>query len=180
MGLQTHPPFAALLTGVAIPHQAGHAQIFVQPRRVLILAPLEFRVIEARDIHLHVLYDENGNRKRDVLHHADHLLDIGLDRRWQPPTASASGSVEKPFGSVPPSGSTALAAITPILYLVFHILAMVDVGSEQDLVVADTGQTGHTASFVDATGDGLDLPFTLPRELDRKGAMRDDLGLACP
>src|SRR2546425_11916240 len=105
MGLQTHPPFAALLTGVAITHQAGHAQIFVQPHRVLILAPLEFRVIEARDIHLHVLYDQSRNRKREVLRYADHLLDIGLDRRWQPPTASASRSVEKPFGSVPAPGA---------------------------------------------------------------------------
>ena len=82
MSLQTNPTFAALLTGVPIAHQAGQAQIFVQPRRVLVLAPLEFRVIEACDIHLHILDNESGNRKRQVIHHANHLLDIGLDRRW--------------------------------------------------------------------------------------------------
>ena len=49
---------------------------------------------------------------------------------------------------------------------------MMDLCSEQDLTVANTGQTSRTASFVDATGDGLNLSFTLPRELKSKGTMR--------
>src|SRR5713226_1264714 len=57
MGLQTNPPFAALLTGVAISHQTSDAQILIQSCRVLVLTPLEFRGIEPRDIDLHVLYN---------------------------------------------------------------------------------------------------------------------------
>ena len=54
---------------------------------------------------------------------------------------------------------------------------MVDVGNEQDLTVTDAGQTGRTAAFVDATGDRLNLSFTLPGELDRKGTMRAFAGV---
>ena len=54
MGLQTHPTFAALLTDIAIPHQAGFALIFVQPRRVLILTAFQVRVVETGNIYLNV------------------------------------------------------------------------------------------------------------------------------
>src|SRR5258708_23944444 len=121
MSLQTPPLFPALLARVPIPHQAGDTQIFVQPRWLLILAPLQFRVIESGDVYLDVLDDERRKREWNLSDHADHFLNIGFDRWRQPLTAPVCGAVEKAFGAVPLSGSTALAAVsggTPFCF--FH------------------------------------------------------------
>src|SRR5260370_17315673 len=115
MSLQTPPLFPALLARVPIPHQAGDTQIFVQPRWLLILAPFQFRVIESDDVYLDVLDDERRKREWNLSDHADHFLNIGFDRWWQPLTAPVCGAVEEAFGAVPLAGSTALPPPPPAL-----------------------------------------------------------------
>src|SRR5260370_24329861 len=124
MSLQTTSLFPALLARVPIPHQAGDTQIFVQPRWLLILAPFQFRVIESDDVYLDVLDDERRKREWNLSDHADHFLNIGFDRWWQPLTAPVCGAVEEAFGAVPLSGSTALAAVSAVNPFVFYIPAI--------------------------------------------------------
>ena len=45
MDFQATVQFPTLLALIAIPHQAGDAQIFVQTRRILVLTAFQFRVI---------------------------------------------------------------------------------------------------------------------------------------
>ncbi len=64
MRLQAHVVFPALLTGIAIAHQTSQAQVLIQSRRVLILAPCEIGIIQPRDIHLDIFDDDLADRQR--------------------------------------------------------------------------------------------------------------------
>src|SRR5260370_36301685 len=57
MGLQAALLLATVLAAVAIPQQTGDAQVLIQPRRVLVLAPAQRWIVEASNIHLNILYD---------------------------------------------------------------------------------------------------------------------------
>ncbi len=58
MRFQAAVAFATVLAGVAIPHEAGDAQVLIEPRRVLVLTSLESWVAQTRNIHLNVFYDD--------------------------------------------------------------------------------------------------------------------------
>src|SRR5260221_4387702 len=148
MSLQTTPLFPALLARVPIPHQAGDTQIFVQPRWLLILAPLQFRVIESGDVYLDILDDERRKREWNLSDHADHFLNIGFDRWRQPLTAPVCGAVEKAFGAVPLPGSTALAAVSAGIPFFFFIPAVVGFCGEPEPVGCHTRPARRTGSFV--------------------------------
>jgi hypothetical protein len=81
MGLQTNLFLAAGLALVPIAHQAGDAQILIEPRWILILTPLQLRVVEPSNIHLHILDDESADGERKLSHYANHFLHVGFDRR---------------------------------------------------------------------------------------------------
>ncbi len=61
MGFQSTPFLAALLALVPVAHQTGQAHILIQSSRILILTSLQIRIVETRDVHLHILYDDRGN-----------------------------------------------------------------------------------------------------------------------
>jgi hypothetical protein len=61
--LETNLVFAAVLTGIAISHQTGQAQIFIKPPGFLILAADQGRIVQASDIDLNVLDSDFGNGK---------------------------------------------------------------------------------------------------------------------
>ncbi len=89
MGFQAHSLLAAVLAGVAVTHQAGNAQVFIEPRPVLVLAAHKAWIIQTRNVHLDILYDDSTDRKRDVFDDADHLLGIRFDGGRQAPAALA-------------------------------------------------------------------------------------------
>ena len=126
MGLEATVPFAALLALIAIAHQAGDAQVLIQSRWVLILASPKIGIVQAGDIHLHILNNDMRNRKRDPLYYADHLLHIGFDRWGQPLTSFAGSSVEEARRAIPFPPSATPAMIAAIIHLLFDIPTVVD------------------------------------------------------
>src|SRR5207237_7715412 len=71
--LETNLVFAAVLTGVAISHQTGQAQIFIKPPGFLILASGQGRIVQASDIDLNVLDGDFGNGKWQASDDANHF-----------------------------------------------------------------------------------------------------------
>ncbi len=177
--LQANVVFPAVLTGIAVAHQTGEAQVLIQPCRVLILAPFELRIIQPRDIHLDIFDDDLADRQRQPLDNPDHLFDIGFDARRDSPPARACSSVGEACRTIPLSCSTALPVSATSIHFRFDIPTMVDLPSEQDLAVSYTGHPRGGASFVDAKRDGLNVPLTGPGELNGKGAVFYHLSLAC-
>ena len=177
--LQANVVFPAVLTGIAVAHQAGDTQVLIQPPRILILTPFERGSIQPRDIHLDIFDDDLADGQRKPLDDADHLFDIGFDARRESPTARASSSVGKACRAIPLSCTTALPALSTSIHFLFDIPTMVDLRSEQDLAVSYTGHPRGGAPFVDAKGDGLHMSLTAPRELNGKGAVCYHFRFAC-
>ncbi len=175
--LQANVVFPAVLTGIAVAHQTGEAQVLIQPCRVLILAPFELRIIQPRDIHLDIFDDDLADRQRQPLDNPDHLFDIGFDARRDSPPARACSSVGEACRTIPLSCSTALPVSATSIHFRFDIPTMVDLPSEQDLAVSYTGHPRGGASFVDAKRDGLNVPLTGPGELNGKGRCSTTLAL---
>jgi len=80
--LQGAIPRAAPLAPVAIAHEAGYAQVLIQPGRILVLDTSQIRVVQARDVYLHILDHDVADGQRQPLDDADDLFYVGFDRRW--------------------------------------------------------------------------------------------------
>jgi len=63
------------------------------------------------------------------------------------------------------------------LQFLFHIPAVMNLGSKQDLTISRTRYPGHRAAFIDAKRYFLDVSLTLPAKLDGKGTVPHDF---CP
>jgi hypothetical protein len=87
--LEAHLLFATVLTGVAVAHQAGDAQVFIKPCGDLIPASGQCGIVQARDIDLNVFDNNFGDGKWDLSDDTNHFLDIRFDGRRQPSTALA-------------------------------------------------------------------------------------------
>jgi hypothetical protein len=87
--------------------------------------------------------------------------------------------MEKAGWAIPAARSTALAPIAPVLHLCFHVLAMMDFCGQQDHHVANAGQAGHAAAFVDPTGHVLGAPLALPDELNGEWPVTHDRRFLC-
>jgi len=84
MGFQSALTLAAGLAAIPIAHEAGHAQVLIQPRWILVLTSLEFGVVQTGNIHLDVLDDKRTDREGKPLYDADDFLHIRFNRRGQP------------------------------------------------------------------------------------------------
>jgi hypothetical protein len=168
-----------MLASIPIAHQTGHAQIFVQPARILILASRKLWIVQTSNVYLHILDHDGIDRKRETLHHTKHFLYIGFDRGRQSPTPFAGCTVEKPSGPIPAACSPALAPITSLVHLLFHILAVIDLCCKQGRSVAHTGDPSDATPFIDPTGHILGVSLALPGELNRKWSVGYDLRFPC-
>ncbi len=126
MGLQAALPFATLLALIAVPHQAGDTQVLIQSRGILVARATQSGIIQARNVYLDIFYDGARDGKRNVLDDANDLLHIRLEGRRKSPTPFARSTVEKPLRSVPLPAPAVSPVRATILYLVFDILAMLD------------------------------------------------------
>src|SRR5450759_3840076 len=66
MSFQATVQLPTLLALIAISHQAGDAQIFVQARRILVLTAFQVRVVETGKVYLNVFYHDVCNGKWDL------------------------------------------------------------------------------------------------------------------
>ncbi len=105
------------------------------------------------------------------------LLHIRLDGRRNPPAPFARSAIEITLRSVPLPAPAVSPVRATILHLVFDILAVLDLARQEKVPIAHTAKACRVASFIDAKHYLLDLLFTFPEELDRKGAAADDLSL---
>lgn len=58
MSFQATVQLPALLALIAVSHQAGDAQIFIQARRILVLTAFQVRVVETGNVYLNVFYHD--------------------------------------------------------------------------------------------------------------------------
>src|SRR6266849_5767360 len=168
-----------LLAGVPIAHQTGDAQVLIQPCGVLVLRATESGIVQPGKIDLDILNADLTNRQRHLLHHSDYLLHVCLHGGWQPSAPFAGCTIVKTWGAVPFPRTTVLTMTAPCLYFLLHIQAVMNLGSEQALMIAHTTHAGHMASFVDAKGHFLDVSLALPAELNGEWATLYHLRPAC-
>jgi hypothetical protein len=176
MGFQFSATLTAVLTPIPIAHQTGHAQILIQPCRILVLTSLEVWVVQTSNIHLDVLDDKRTDREGKTPNGANDFLHIRFNRRGQPSAPLARCAVEKACRPIPATRSAAFAPITSIIHLLFDIPAVMDRGSKQDPTIAHAGKARNTAAFIDPTRDFLNVPFTLEAELDCERTIVDNFG----
>jgi len=85
-------------------------------------------MVQSGKIHLHILDHHVRDGQRESLHHADHLLHIGLERGRQSSTPLACCSVEEALGSVPFALSPTPAMSATGIHLLFDISPMLKFG----------------------------------------------------
>jgi len=78
--------------------------------------------------------------------------------------------------TIPFAGSTALAPISAIVHLLFHILTVMDLGREKRLPIADATDASGRTALINARSHWLHVPFAQPTQLDREWAALDHTG----
>ena len=180
MGFEPNVLLATLLTGVAVAHQTGDAQVLIEPRRILVLGAAQRRLVEASDIHLDIFNDHGRNRQWDLVHHPDHLLDIGFDRGRQASTAFTRCAIVKTWWTVPLSSPAVVSVGATTIHFVLDIQAMMELTRQEDLSFTHAAKASKAASLINAECDFLYLLFTVPQEFDGKRATMDSDGFAIP